>query len=139
MQPNAKFSNQATGNETFFNGLTMAPVDAIFGVKAAFIADQSPQKVNLGVGVYRDDQGRTTVLKSVKKAEEIILLDESLGKDYLPIIGDGVSFKNLKHNKKCINQFSNLFGFYLKKLWIFSSKHANIIPRNSSKPHKNWC
>lgn len=114
MQRIANISNQVTGNETVFNGLTMAPADSIFGVKAAFKADQSSQKVNLSVGVYRDGQGRPTVLNSVRRAEEILLADKSLNKDYLPIRGDDVSFTNLKHNKKCVN-FQIYFLFFAKK------------------------
>ncbi len=50
-----------------------APPDKILGLNEAFNADTFPQKVNLGVGAYRDDQGKPYVLNSVKKAEQNIM------------------------------------------------------------------
>lgn len=45
----------------------MGPPDAILGVTEAFKKDNSPKKMNLGVGAYRDDAGKPYVLPSVKK------------------------------------------------------------------------
>ena len=45
-----------------FERLDMAPPDAILGLTAAFREDPNPRKINLGVGVYQDSQGRTPVL-----------------------------------------------------------------------------
>ena len=53
----------------------------------AFRNDTSSQKVNLGVGVYKDDAGQTPILNCVKAAEKILLEKES-SKSYLPIPGD---------------------------------------------------
>lgn len=64
-----------------------APADAILGLTEAFKNDPSPLKVNLGVGVYKDDEGITPILKSIKTAEGI-LLKEQITKGYLPISGD---------------------------------------------------
>lgn len=47
--------------------------------------------MTLVVGAYRDEQGNPIVLESVKKAEAIILENQSLDKEYLPIAGCPVS------------------------------------------------
>src|SRR5687767_9154888 len=47
----------------------MAPADPILGVTEAFVADTNPRKVNLGVGVYTDDNGKIPVLECVRHAE----------------------------------------------------------------------
>ena len=64
----------------------MGPPDAILGVTEAYKKDTNPKKINLGVGAYRDDQGKPFVLPSVLKAEEI-LHSKNLDKEYLPISG----------------------------------------------------
>ncbi len=69
-----------------FDTLTPAPPDAILGLTEAFKADERPEKINLGVGVYQDDQGRTPVMASVKAAEKVLLKTES-SKSYLSIGG----------------------------------------------------
>ena len=48
------------------------PPDAIIGLTEAFLADDFPQKVNVGVGAYRDDDGKPYVLPCVREAEQII-------------------------------------------------------------------
>lgn len=70
-----------------FYSLTPAPPDPILGLTEAFKKDPNPNKINLGVGVYKDAQGRTPVLASVKRAEERLLAAEQT-KNYLPIEGD---------------------------------------------------
>ena len=67
--------------------IEQAPADAILGLTEAFKKDPNPNKVNLGVGVYKDDQGRTPVLKCIKDAEQR-LVDTQKSKGYLPISGD---------------------------------------------------
>jgi aromatic-amino-acid transaminase len=64
----------------------MAPSDPILGVTEAFVADQNPKKVNLGVGVYYDDNGKVPLLECVKRAEEA-RVKAGLPKGYLPIDG----------------------------------------------------
>jgi aspartate aminotransferase/aromatic-amino-acid transaminase len=66
-----------------------APADSILGLTDAFKNDPNVQKVNLGVGVYKDEAGKTPVLKCVKAAEKI-LLEQEATKSYLPISGDPV-------------------------------------------------
>ena len=48
----------------------MAPKDPILGVTEAYVADTNPKKVNLGVGVYTDDNGKVPVLECVRRAEQ---------------------------------------------------------------------
>ncbi len=69
-----------------FKDVQMAPPDAILGLKEAFAKDPNPDKIYLGAGVYRDEDGRTPVLASVKEAERRILENEP-SKEYLPIDG----------------------------------------------------
>ena len=69
-----------------FENITMAPADPILGLTDAFKKDTNPQKINIGVGVYKDEVGNTPILKSVKQAEKI-LLDEEKTKTYLSIQG----------------------------------------------------
>jgi aspartate aminotransferase len=70
-----------------FDSLQQAPPDAILGLTTAFREDPNPNKINLGVGVYKDDDGTTPVFKSVKTAEERMLTAEDT-KSYLDIGGD---------------------------------------------------
>jgi aspartate aminotransferase len=68
---------------------TLKPVgmDPILGLMAAFRADTREQKIDLGVGVYQDDRGRTPVMTSVKEAEAK-LMELELTKSYQGIAGD---------------------------------------------------
>jgi len=80
-----------------WQNIEAAPVDSIFGLNDAFKKDHNPQKVNLGVGVYKDDDSNTPVLNCVKAAEKI-LLEREKSKSYLPISGDqayGVNVQKL--------------------------------------------
>lgn len=70
-----------------WNDVQPAPPDAILGLTEAFRNDPEPRKVNLGVGVYKDEAGNTPVLESVKEAERRLLETET-SKSYLPIPGD---------------------------------------------------
>ncbi|MGK0410177.1 MAG: aromatic-amino-acid transaminase [Shewanella psychromarinicola] len=69
-----------------FSQVTLAPADPILGLTDAFKADARPHKVNLGVGIYKDEAGQTPILSSVKKAEAILLETEKT-KNYLGIEG----------------------------------------------------
>jgi aspartate aminotransferase len=53
--------------------LERLPIDPILGLMGLFRADTDPRKVDLGVGVYRDDQGHTPVLACVRRAEQTVL------------------------------------------------------------------
>ena len=61
--------------------------DPILGLMAAFRADPDPRKVDLGVGVYRDDQGDTPVLKAVRQAEQAVLARQNT-KSYVAAAGN---------------------------------------------------
>lgn len=69
-----------------FENITAAPADPILGLADLFRADDRPGKINLGIGVYKDETGKTPVLTSVKKAEQYLLENETT-KNYLGIDG----------------------------------------------------
>lgn len=71
---------------TWWSNVQQGPPDAILGVTEAFKRDQNPQKINLGVGAYRDDNGKPYVLPSVIQAENQ-LMKKNLDKEYAPISG----------------------------------------------------
>ncbi|KAH6856980.1 pyridoxal phosphate-dependent transferase [Chaetomium sp. MPI-CAGE-AT-0009] len=64
-----------------------APEDPLFGLMRAYKADSSPDKVDLGIGAYRDDNAKPWVLPVVKKADEILRNDPEANHEYLPIAG----------------------------------------------------
>src|SRR5882724_6431094 len=64
----------------------MAPKDPILGVTETFNADKNPHKVNLGVGIYYDDNGKVPLLECVRQAE-LQLAEKSAPRSYLPIDG----------------------------------------------------
>ncbi|XP_072168681.1 aspartate aminotransferase, mitochondrial-like [Diadema setosum] len=76
----------ASKQSSWWDGVEMGPPDPILGVTEAFKRDTNPSKINLGVGAYRDDEGKPFVLSSVRKAEEI-LQGQKLDKEYLGITG----------------------------------------------------
>lgn len=59
-----------------FESLKPLPADPILGLMAAHRADTNPKKVDLGVGVYKDEQGRTPVMRAVKAAESRLLANQ---------------------------------------------------------------
>jgi aromatic-amino-acid transaminase len=69
-----------------FNAVELAPRDPILGLTEQFNADTRPGKVNLGVGVYYDDNGRVPLLGAVRKAE-IARVEAGVARGYLPIDG----------------------------------------------------
>lgn len=71
----------------FFNHIAPAPPDPILDLTLAFNQDKRTNKVNLAVGMYRNEELATPVLSSVKKAEGM-LLEKEKSKEYLPIDGD---------------------------------------------------
>ncbi len=70
-----------------FSSLNAVPTDPILGLMAAFKSDPNPAKIDLGVGVYKDEAGNTPVLKCVKKAEQFRLANEQ-SKSYVGMAGD---------------------------------------------------
>lgn len=69
-----------------FQTVKAAPPDPILGLTDAFNQDPAPHKINLGVGVYKDDQGKTPTFVAIRKAEHL-LASKDLSKSYLPITG----------------------------------------------------
>lgn len=69
-----------------FAHVPQGPEDAILGVTVAFNADPNPNKINLGVGAYRTDEGKPFVLSAVREAEKRIL-DRNMPMEYLPVAG----------------------------------------------------
>lgn len=72
---------------SFFTSVELLPEDPILNLPFLFAADQHENKVNLGIGSYKDGEGKPLVLSCVRKAEKI-LLDKKLNKEYPPINGD---------------------------------------------------
>lgn len=70
-----------------FETLTKAPGDKILALMGEYAADSRPTKIDLGVGVYKDEQGVTAIMSAVRKAEERILKAEKT-KTYLGIAGN---------------------------------------------------
>ncbi|MEE4292759.1 MAG: amino acid aminotransferase [Xanthomonadales bacterium] len=62
--------------------LNALPADPILGLIAAHAADSNPKKIDLGIGVYKDEQGNTPILRCVKQAERL-LLEQEQSKTYL--------------------------------------------------------
>ena len=71
---------------SFFSAVEMAPRDPILGINESFAGDTNPNKVNLGVGVYFDDNGKLPLLQCVQAAEKT-MMDKPTARGYLPIDG----------------------------------------------------
>jgi aspartate aminotransferase len=65
-----------------FQSLNSLPADPILGLMANYRADPNPLKVDLGIGVYKDEKGNTTVMTAVKKAEDFLLKNQ-ISKTYI--------------------------------------------------------
>ncbi|MGZ5201347.1 MAG: amino acid aminotransferase [Telluria sp.] len=76
----------STASASLFSAIDMAPRDPILGITEAFNADTNPAKINLGVGVYYDDNGKVPLLECVQKAESK-LMEQQAPRTYLPIEG----------------------------------------------------
>jgi aromatic-amino-acid transaminase len=71
---------------SLFSAVEMAPRDPILGLNEQFNADTNPAKVNLGVGVYFDDNGKLPLLDCVRTAEQT-MMEKPTARGYLPIDG----------------------------------------------------
>jgi aspartate aminotransferase len=65
-----------------FQSLPALPADPILGLMASYRADSNPKKIDLGIGVYKNEAGDTPVMTAVKKAEGMIL-DSQTTKSYV--------------------------------------------------------
>ena len=73
-------------SKSILAAVQMAPRDPILGVTEAFVADKNPNKINLGVGVYCDDNGKVPLLECVRRAERE-QIEAAPAHSYLPIDG----------------------------------------------------
>ncbi|MCJ1231605.1 aspartate transaminase aat1 [Toensbergia leucococca] len=85
-RPSSKLSIIENGRLVFDSNDRMATTKAILGITEAFKADSFGEKINLGVGAYRDDNGKPYVLPSVKTAENKVV-GSNLDKEYAGITG----------------------------------------------------
>lgn len=69
-----------------WNEIPLAPPDKILGIAEAYNKDTNSQKINLGVGAYRDNNGKPIIFPSVKQAETL-LLEAETEKEYTGIVG----------------------------------------------------
>jgi aspartate/tyrosine/aromatic aminotransferase len=69
-----------------FEAIQPAPRDPILGLTESYREDANPKKINLSVGVYQDDSGKTPILESVRKAGKLVL-ERQKSMSYLPIPG----------------------------------------------------
>ena len=74
-----------------FEHIKAAPADPILGLGEAFKSETRENKINLGIGVYKDAQGTTPIMRAVKEAEKR-LFDNEKTKNYLTI--DGIADYN---------------------------------------------
>ncbi len=72
-----------------FSKLTQLPADPILGLSVKFKADSNPNKIDLGAGIYKDENGHTPVLSCVKAAEKFRLENES-SKAYISSAGSAL-------------------------------------------------
>lgn len=77
--------------ESVFGHIELAPPDAVFGLNAEYKSDTHSDKVNLGIGAYRTNEGEPYVLPVVHNVEVAMANDKTLNHEYLPIEG----FKDL--------------------------------------------
>ncbi|KAK6943244.1 Aminotransferase, class I/classII [Dillenia turbinata] len=91
-----RVSSLSSGNGTgWWDHVGPAPKDPILGVTEAFLADPNPEKINLGVGAYRDDEGKPLVLQCVRNAESMIS-----GTEFLESLSSSVSLRLVEESAK---------------------------------------
>lgn len=92
---------------SIFAAVEMAPRDPILGLTESFNADPRPTRVNLGVGVYLDDNGKVPLLNAVKQAEKA-RLEAMPPRGYQPI--DGLASYNQAVQKLLFGEHSPLLA-----------------------------
>lgn len=115
--------------------MEMGPPDAILGVTEAFKKDDNPKKMNLGVGAYRDDEGKPFVLPSVRKAEQIVL-EKAMNHEYAPIGGEaqyGKLSANLAFGEG--NEHLLIFKHSFKTILSLRQRHCVQRPERYSAIH----
>lgn len=71
----------------YFPEIKELPPDPLFGLKARYTKDSRSDKVDLGIGAYRDNNGKPWILPAVKLAEKKLINDDNYNHEYLPIEG----------------------------------------------------
>jgi len=88
MERIGNLSQQLSGKQDFFSQLALAPADPILSTSIAFKNDKDANKINLGVGAYRTNEGKPYIFNAVSKAEAQILQHPDVyNHEYLPIDG----------------------------------------------------
>ncbi len=90
-----------------FLDVALAPRDPILGMTEAYNADARSNKINLGMGVYTDADGRVPVLSAVREAEHLRLTNTPT-RSYLPI--DGIALYNSSAQKLLFGEDSQLLA-----------------------------
>ena len=123
-----------------FENIKEAPRDPILGLTEEFKSDSNSNKVNLSVGVYQDDNGKTPTFESVILAERK-LIEMNSSKTYKPIDGDSVFLDEslkLVMGKELYSEFkTNTFGFNTPG-GTGALKLASDFLFNFSKNSKVW-
>ncbi|KAL5853374.1 hypothetical protein ACOSQ3_008492 [Xanthoceras sorbifolium] len=94
---NSNNAKESSDGDSVFENVTRAPDIPVYAVMVAYREDPSPVKLNLGIGVYRTEEGKPLLLDAVRKAEELLVNDLSANKEYLPITGM-IEFNKLSAN-----------------------------------------
>jgi aromatic-amino-acid transaminase len=92
---------------SLFSAVELAPRDPILGLNEAFNADTRATRVNLGIGVYSDDDGRIPLLRAVREAERA-LVEAATPRNYLPI--EGLAAYDASVQKLLFGEDSPLIG-----------------------------
>lgn len=111
-QKRSQFARQSlrqlnsTTKLSLLNQIELAPPDKILGLTEAFNRDPNPDKVNLTVGIYKDNSGKVTTLPAIARAQRIIDHHDVLNRNlsYLPIKGGkdyADSVKNFLYDESC--------------------------------------
>jgi len=150
MRP-SQFKHSRCAFSSIFAKMAMAPKDPILGIQELFVADPNPNKVSLGIGAYRDDDGKPWILPSVRKAEAKLIASPDYDHEYFPIVGSPklcVEAKKLMYGDNAsldemvaLQSLSGtgslrvLFGF-IKQQWLHSSSFSELPP--IMVPNQTW-
>jgi len=83
-----KTDKNSFNEPSLLDTLELGAVDPILSLLMKFRTCTDPDKINLTAGTYRDEELKNYVFHSVRKAEEELLTDSSLTRDYMPQLGD---------------------------------------------------
>eukprot|EP01084_Bolivina_argentea_P030120 55852_1 len=146
-----KIINLSHHHFSLFDSVKLGPKDPILGIQEAFVADPNPNKVSLGVGAYRDDDGKPWILPSVRKAEQKLINSPGYNHEYFPIGGSAklcAEAKKLMYGNDsplddmvAMQSLSGtgslrvLFGF-IKEQWIGGTPYSELPP--IMVPNQTW-